>query len=267
MPIPATIDDLSTIAGNNYPEGTEPVFPNLDNYLRAHASFIAQLRDQLAVEGLPLSAVMWWGGTRAGIPARFIPLDGQSLSRTTYAALWTQVSGGGYPIVSESAWSTTAANRASFSLGDGATTFRAPDLNGKQGGSVGALAVRGDGASSAGTSGLIQDSQNLAHSHTASSASDGAHSHTTTGTTSSDGSHTHGISYNGVPVPSTGVWSYRPVGAGGDTQSAPAGTHSHTTSGSTNSTGAHAHAITVNADGGSEARMKSATGVWIMRAL
>lgn len=44
MPVPATINDLSTTAGNNSPAGSES--PTLtDDYLRRHASFIAILRD------------------------------------------------------------------------------------------------------------------------------------------------------------------------------------------------------------------------------
>lgn len=44
MPVPATINDLSTTAGNNSPAGSES--PTLtDDYLRRHASFIATLRD------------------------------------------------------------------------------------------------------------------------------------------------------------------------------------------------------------------------------
>lgn len=45
MPVPNSIDDLEPVPADNYPAGSEPVFPNLDNYLRAHAAFIAQLRD------------------------------------------------------------------------------------------------------------------------------------------------------------------------------------------------------------------------------
>lgn len=45
MPVPASINDLSTTAGSNSPGGGENPFPDLDNILRAHASFIAQLRD------------------------------------------------------------------------------------------------------------------------------------------------------------------------------------------------------------------------------
>lgn len=44
MPVPASINDLSTTAGSNYPAGSESP-ATLDDYQRAHASFIAQLRD------------------------------------------------------------------------------------------------------------------------------------------------------------------------------------------------------------------------------
>jgi hypothetical protein len=45
MAVPTTITDLSATAGDNSPAGTESVLPNLDNYLRAHASFIRQTYD------------------------------------------------------------------------------------------------------------------------------------------------------------------------------------------------------------------------------
>lgn len=44
MPVPSTINDLSTTAGANYPAGTESP-STIDDYLRAHASFLAALRD------------------------------------------------------------------------------------------------------------------------------------------------------------------------------------------------------------------------------
>jgi len=43
MPVPTVITDLSTTAASNSPAGPDAVFPNLDDYLRAHAAFIAQL--------------------------------------------------------------------------------------------------------------------------------------------------------------------------------------------------------------------------------
>jgi hemin uptake protein HemP len=45
MTVPSVITDLSTTAALNSPLGGEDVFPQLDNYLRAHAGFIAELRD------------------------------------------------------------------------------------------------------------------------------------------------------------------------------------------------------------------------------
>ena len=42
MAVPTSITDLSSTASSNSPAGTEAVLPNLDNYLRAHAAFIAQ---------------------------------------------------------------------------------------------------------------------------------------------------------------------------------------------------------------------------------
>jgi hypothetical protein len=44
MPVPASINDLSTTAGSNSPPGSESP-ATLDDYLRTHAAFIAQLRD------------------------------------------------------------------------------------------------------------------------------------------------------------------------------------------------------------------------------
>lgn len=40
MPVPSTMQDLSTLAGSNSPAGTEAIGNSLDNYLRAHASIL-----------------------------------------------------------------------------------------------------------------------------------------------------------------------------------------------------------------------------------
>ena len=267
MPVPASITDLSTNPASNYPSGSEPVFPNLDNYLRAHASFIAQLRDRLNAEGLPLAAVLWWGGARASIAARMRALDGQILNRADFPALWAFVAGGGYPLVSESEWLTAPLRRSSFSSGDGASTFRMPDMNGKAASSIGAVTLRGDGAFSAGAAGLMQDGQNLSHGHGASSSQDGAHSHAVSGSTSVDGGHSHGVPDNdafpgsGNAFDSGGKYPFRYL------QTTSEGVHSHSVSASASAAGTHMHAITVSVDGGSEARMKSATGAWVMRVL
>lgn len=57
MPVPNSIDDLEPVPADNYPAGSEPVFPNLDNYLRAHAAFIAQLRDLLGTAGTDIETI------------------------------------------------------------------------------------------------------------------------------------------------------------------------------------------------------------------
>lgn len=46
MPVPSSISDLSTTASSNSPAGGETPKDG-DNYIRAHASFIATLRDKL----------------------------------------------------------------------------------------------------------------------------------------------------------------------------------------------------------------------------
>lgn len=45
MPVPNTINDLSTTPASNSPQGSEPALPLMDDYMRTHASFIAFLRD------------------------------------------------------------------------------------------------------------------------------------------------------------------------------------------------------------------------------
>jgi hypothetical protein len=44
MPVPTLLSQLSVLENLNSPPGGEDVHPQLDNYLRAHASFIAQIR-------------------------------------------------------------------------------------------------------------------------------------------------------------------------------------------------------------------------------
>jgi len=47
MPVPASISDLTAVAATNSPQGTETVKGTIDDYFRAHASFIKQTYDQL----------------------------------------------------------------------------------------------------------------------------------------------------------------------------------------------------------------------------
>lgn len=69
--------------------------------------------------------------------------DGQLLSRSVYPDLWEAVRTNKVPVVSESAWQSTTASRGAYTVGDGSTTFRIPDYNGAQSGSITAPFLRG----------------------------------------------------------------------------------------------------------------------------
>ena len=79
--------------------------------------------------------------SRAFIPSYAVVADGQLLSRTAYPELWAHAQM--HSPVTDTAWLTGTENRAKFSNGDGSTTFRVPDLNGVQTGSVRGLFGRG----------------------------------------------------------------------------------------------------------------------------
>lgn len=55
MAVPSVIGDLSQTAGSNSPAGTDNIGTNHDNFLRAHASFIAILRDRGSVDNYTLT--------------------------------------------------------------------------------------------------------------------------------------------------------------------------------------------------------------------
>lgn len=109
-----------------------------------------EVRSKIAV-GTP----SWWP-SRVSIPAGQIPLDGQVVSRATFPDLAAMVIAGTLPVVAEAAWQSDPTQRGMYTLGDGSTTIRVPDMNGKSAGSLGAVFRRGDGTLSAGTNGLIQ---------------------------------------------------------------------------------------------------------------
>lgn len=267
MPVPSSIDDLDPVASDNSPAGSEQVFPNLDNYLRAHAAFIAQVRELVREAAPAIGMTQWWGGNRAHIPTKHQPQDGQEANRADYSALWALVSSGALPLITEASWQANPALRGSFSSGNGSSTFRFPDLNGKQTNSIGAVVLRGDGTSSAGTPGAMQDSQNKAHGHGVTIDAVGDHAHSLNGSTTGAGSHDHGIAADYRVALAGGGWDGWAAGAGDTRRSTAVGDHSHGLNGTAQPAGGHGHSASIASDGGSEARMKSATGVWVIRAL
>lgn len=105
--------------------------------------------------GVPMASVMWWS-YRGSIPDGWAPADGQLLSRALFPDVWAAIRDGKVPKTSEATWSSDPTQRGMFTEGDGSTTFRMPDYNGKAAGSLGALFLRGDGALSSGVAGSIQ---------------------------------------------------------------------------------------------------------------
>ncbi|WP_025135933.1 hypothetical protein [Achromobacter sp. DH1f] len=120
---------------------------------------------QLPRSGPPAGSVAWWP-LRTSIPAGQIPADGQTASRATFPDLAAMVVAGTLPVVSEADWLADPLKRGAYTLGDGSTTIRMPDYNGKSSGSIGALFMRGDGSLSSGVDGSIQRDamQNIAGS-------------------------------------------------------------------------------------------------------
>lgn len=104
---------------------------------------------------VPLFMPQWWPN-RATIPAGYAPADGQALSRALYPDAWAGIQAGTVPTVAEATWQSTATERGKYTTGDGSTTFRLPDYNGKAAGSLGAVFLRGDGLLSAAVAGAIQ---------------------------------------------------------------------------------------------------------------
>ncbi|MGE8449107.1 MAG: hypothetical protein ACN6OP_00505 [Pseudomonadales bacterium] len=104
---------------------------------------------------VPVTSVGWCP-LRTAIWAGWIPGDGQTVSRATFPDLAQAVIDGRVPVVSEADWQADPFKRASYTLGDGSTTIRVPDYNGKSPGAYAAVVMRGDGARSGGTNGVIQ---------------------------------------------------------------------------------------------------------------
>lgn len=135
---------------------------------------------------LPIGCIQMFGGSAA--PSGWLLCNGQLVSRTTYAALFTAIS-------------------TSFGAGDGSTTFAVPDLRNRF--AVGA-GTTGFSVALGGTGGT-KDAIVVEHTHTATCSTDGAHTHTTNIGGGSSGGFPRG---DGSPPTAVGTSS--------------AGAHSHT---------------------------------------
>lgn len=152
--------------------------------------------------------ILPFGGT--GAPIGTLACDGTAVSRTTYAALF-------------------AAIGTTWGVGNGTTTFNVPDLRNDF--------VRG--ASGTLTVGTKQTDTLKTHTHTGTTASDGAHTHNVNTDIASSGSTERVAKTNQ---------------ASGATDPIP-----------TTSSGAHAHTFTTNATGDTETRPRNGVVLWVIK--
>lgn len=108
-----------------------------------------------------LGKVEWWIGSPSMIPSGFLPMNGQLGNRADYPDIWEDISNGVFVSVTDALWlngpntESKHRHRASFSTGNGSTTFRFPDLNGAQTDSLKGLFLRGGQNSDGLTNGQV----------------------------------------------------------------------------------------------------------------
>jgi hypothetical protein len=80
----------------------------------------------LSSDLVPVGTVITYAGAAA--PAGYVAMNGAALSRVQYPGLWSHAQASGMITASDAAWAT---DKGKFSPGDGATTFRVPDVRGE----------------------------------------------------------------------------------------------------------------------------------------
>lgn len=195
----------------------------------------------------PTGVIVGFGGTIASVPADYLPCDGFAYGRTS-----------GDPNPQPALFAVIG---TLWGIGDGSTTFNAPDWRGRSpmGLNDGTLPNGSDGGLTSRSLGDVAGSEAVA-----SSASGGAHTHIISG----DGGHSHTVASHSHTLPSDtsaisvsvavgGILGFIGSGPGstghdhnlgGSTgSSAPAtdSTASHDHGGSTNSTSNHTHSTSV----------------------
>ncbi len=108
-----------------------------------------------ATGGIYVGVKFPWSLSEASIPGGTLPDNGQLVDRATWPELWSVVSG---QAISDATWISDPLQRGKYSTGNGTTTFRMPDTNGKHsdGLTPAAAVLRGHGKNSAGTPGTFQ---------------------------------------------------------------------------------------------------------------
>lgn len=261
MTINTTLASCNVNPALNGPDGATDLPSSLDDAIRYALSFIAQLRDGA---GMPLGSIVCMPTTTA--PTGFVKLNGALLSRTTYANLFAFASGIG--LISEATWS--GGQQGSFSVGDGSTTFRIPDLR--------AMFLRGldesRGIDTSRVLGVFQDHLLLLHNHGtnesphAHSSGDSGHVHG--GSTDLQGDHAHSYTRTDSvgQLAASGVnWGVNNNQVGAATSTA--GVHTHNLNINTGYANTYVNAnstgITIQNAGGAENRVKNLAYPFYMR--
>lgn len=206
----------------------------------------------------------------------YLIANGAELHRADYPALWAYAQASG-ALVSQADWVNGL--WGCFSMGDGATTFRIPQINGEF------IRCWGAGRSDldAGRAiGSIQRDQNKAHAHDASSGIAGDHTHAAW--SDQMGQHSHGVNdpghthsingdissskaYFNAVAAEHGISNYTPFTsepAKTGVALAEAGNHGHSIA--VAAVGGHSHTVMVSPDGGNEARPQNIALLAVIRA-
>lgn len=136
----ATTDAVNLGQLNSASSGATIAISQLNNRF---ANLISSLTTAMNA-ACPVGMVAWHNGVSGTIPPGWIPANGQALTRSGNASLWAWAAA--QDPATELAWQGSVMERVRYSLGDGSTTFRVPDLNGAQVGSLQGLFLRGSAA-------------------------------------------------------------------------------------------------------------------------
>lgn len=127
---------LSIESGGTSGTTVEEARANLDVYSKSEVA---------SRVGLPIGNIRWFNGSRSQIEDGEIALDGTTvLKRADYPELWAYIQAYQH-VITDAEWVATPLKRSAFSSGDGSTTFRLADMNGKCTNSLRSPVLRGDG--------------------------------------------------------------------------------------------------------------------------
>lgn len=147
---------------NIRPQGSTPLAGDpVNDYDAATKRWVENLVNTGTV-GPSMNGVMNYGvgdfhlrDSRAYIQPYEVVSDGQLLNRADWPELWAYAQM--LSPIADADWLADPAKRGKYSLGNGTTTFRVPDRNGVQTGSIQALFGRGDGGNPS-SNGIVSES-------------------------------------------------------------------------------------------------------------